>query len=153
MSSRPVYAVLRAADDFVPRSCQFRVARPPSEKNRQLGRLACPIVAAVGGYEHGHDPYDLIAITGAGGFIGGHLVADLLQKGHKRIRAVDIKPVDDWYQVFPEAENLCLDLKEKDNCYTAARDARFVFNLACDMGGQGFIETNKAACMLSVTAV
>src|SRR4029434_9801515 len=58
--------------------------------------------------------------------------------------------VDDWYQVFPDAENLQLDLREKAACYQAVRDARFVFNLAADMGAMGFIETHKADCMLSV---
>jgi nucleoside-diphosphate-sugar epimerase len=96
------------------------------------------------------DKDDLVLITGGGGFIGGHLVADLRQKGFKRLRAVDVKPVHDWYQRFPDVENLQLDLKEKVACYRAARDARYVFNLAADMGGMGFIETHKADCMLSV---
>jgi GDP-D-mannose 3',5'-epimerase len=96
------------------------------------------------------DKDDLIVLTGAGGFIGGHLVADLVRKGYTRIRAVDIKPVDDWYQLFPEAENLQLDLREKAACYQAVKAARFVFNLAAAMGGMGFIETHKADCMLSV---
>jgi nucleoside-diphosphate-sugar epimerase len=84
------------------------------------------------------------------GALRGHLVADLVRRGHRRIRAIDVKPVDDWHQVFPDAENLRRDLREKDACYTAARGARFIFNLAVDMGGMGFIETHKAACMLSV---
>jgi len=95
-----------------------------------------------------HD--DLVVVTGAGGFIGGSLVADLLRQGYKKIRAIDIKPFEDWYQRFDEAENLSLDLNWKENCRTAARDARDVFNLAANMGGMGFIENNKALCMLSV---
>ena len=96
------------------------------------------------------DKNDLIVVTGGGGFIGGHLVADLLRQGHARIRSVDSKAVDDWYQTFPEVESLRLDLREKDACYQAVRGARYVFNLAADMGGMGFIETHKADCMLSV---
>jgi GDP-D-mannose 3', 5'-epimerase len=92
----------------------------------------------------------LIVVTGAGGFIGGHLVADLRRQGFQRIRAVDVKPLNDWYQRFADVENLCLDLNLKENCQTAARDAWQVFNLAANMGGMGFIEKNKALCMLSV---
>ena len=93
---------------------------------------------------------DLILVTGAGGFIGGALVADLRAKGHRKIRAVDRKPVGEWYQVSSEAENLCLDLSGLEACRTAARDVRSIYNLAADMGGMGFIETHKAECMLSV---
>ncbi len=90
-----------------------------------------------------------ILIGGAGGFIGGHLTSDLLKKGHT-IRAVDIKPIAEWYQSFPEAENLVLDLREKQNCYDSTEGCDEVYNLAADMGGMGFIETNKALCMISV---
>ncbi|HEX7158180.1 MAG TPA: NAD-dependent epimerase/dehydratase family protein [Edaphobacter sp.] len=89
-------------------------------------------------------------VCGAGGFIGGHLVKYLLDNGVDVVRAVDIKPLDEWYQVSSEVENLSLDLKEKDNCYRAAEGASAVFQLAADMGGMGFIENNKALCMLSV---
>ncbi len=91
-----------------------------------------------------------ILVCGAGGFIGGHLVADLLKQGHRDIRAVDIKPFDEWYQRFPGVENLQLDLGEKEACETASKGAQQVFNLAADMGGMGFIENNRALCMLSV---
>jgi GDP-D-mannose 3', 5'-epimerase len=90
-----------------------------------------------------------IIVAGAGGFIGGHLTKTLLSAGH-RVRAVDIKPLTRWYQLFPEAENVVLDLREKDNCYRAINGNNEIFNLAADMGGMGFIETHKAACMLSV---
>jgi nucleoside-diphosphate-sugar epimerase len=92
----------------------------------------------------------LILVTGAGGFIGGHLVADLLRRGQTRIRAVDVKPVGEWFQVFPEVDNVVLDLREKHASERAVRGAAWVFNLASDMGGMGFIERNKALCMLSV---
>ncbi len=90
-----------------------------------------------------------IIIAGAGGFIGGHLTKELTVLGNQ-IRAVDIKPLNKWYQINPKAENLVLDLREKENCYNAVNGFDEVFNLAADMGGMGFIETHKAACMLSV---
>jgi len=91
-----------------------------------------------------------ILVCGAGGFIGGHLVADLLKKGKSDIRAVDLKPFDEWYQRFPNIENVQLDLQDKAACEQASRGASIVYNLAADMGGMGFIENNKALCMLSV---
>jgi len=94
--------------------------------------------------------HELIVVAGGGGFIGGHLVADLLRRGHTNIRAVDIKPLDEWQRVFDGVENVVADLKEKANCYRACREATEVYNLAADMGGMGFIENNKALCMLSV---
>ena len=96
------------------------------------------------------DLNDLTVVCGAGGFIGGHLVADLLRQGHQKIRAVDIKPLDHWYQRLPGVESLQLDLQEKEACETALRGAAVVYNLAADMGGMGFIENNRALCMLSV---
>jgi GDP-D-mannose 3', 5'-epimerase len=92
----------------------------------------------------------LIVVTGAGGFIGGHLVAEFRRRGHKHIRAVDIKKPEDWYQRFNDVENLSLDLNHKENCETASRGANSIYNLAANMGGMGFIEHNKALCMLSV---
>ncbi len=92
----------------------------------------------------------LVLVTGAGGFIGGHLVADLLRDGHSRVRAVDCKPFSEWYQRFPEADNRVLDLREIGACREAAKEAATIFNLAADMGGMGFIETHKAECMLTV---
>ena len=91
-----------------------------------------------------------VLITGGGGFIGGHLVANLLWAGHSDIRVVDCKPLPEWYQVFPQVENIPADLRQLSACRAAAHEVRYVFNLAADMGGMGFIETHKAECMLSV---
>lgn len=90
-----------------------------------------------------------ILITGGGGFIGGWLVSSLLSEGFSDIRAVDNKPVSEWYQVFPEVDNQVLDLQLLENCHLAVSGRSHIFNLAADMGGMGFIELNKAACMLS----
>ena len=91
-----------------------------------------------------------IAVCGGGGFIGGHLVQALLKHGVNVVRVVDVKPLDQWYQKARDVENLSLDLRNKDNCYKAANGVQVVFQLAADMGGMGFIENNKALCMLSV---
>lgn len=92
----------------------------------------------------------LILVAGGGGFIGGHLVRSLRARGFTRIRSIDIKPIDDWYQVFDDVENVVADLKDDHACRAACEDAAEVYNLAADMGGMGFIENNKALCMLSV---
>jgi GDP-D-mannose 3',5'-epimerase len=90
-----------------------------------------------------------VLVTGAGGFIGGHLVGELVSDG-ALVRAVDIKPFDEWYQVHEDAENVSADLALIDSCRTAVDGVTEVYNLAADMGGMGFIENNKALCMLSV---
>ncbi|MCA9237225.1 MAG: NAD-dependent epimerase/dehydratase family protein [Planctomycetales bacterium] len=90
-----------------------------------------------------------ILVAGGGGFIGGHLVKQLLSEGHE-VRSVDIKPVAEWYQVSDGVENVVADLKLKDACDAACDGVSDVYNLAADMGGMGFIENNKALCMLSV---
>ena len=93
---------------------------------------------------------DLVVVAGAGGFIGGHLVRVLQQRGNNNIRAVDVKPLNEWYQTTRGVENQVGNLALLDTCRAAARDARMIYNLAADMGGMGFIETHKAECMLSV---
>ena len=93
---------------------------------------------------------DLVVVCGAGGFIGGHLVASLRERGHTNIRAVDRKDFDGWYQKFDDVDNHVLDLQELPACQKAADGAHTVYQLAADMGGMGFIEKNKALCMLSV---
>src|SRR6516165_1291794 len=90
-----------------------------------------------------------IVVTGAGGFIGGNLVSALRERG-QTIRAVDNKPLQDWYQHFDDVENISLDLNLKGNCEIVAKGAHEIYNLAANMGGMGFIEHNKALCMLSV---
>jgi GDP-D-mannose 3', 5'-epimerase len=97
-----------------------------------------------------HDKSDLITVTGAGGFIGGAMVSHLRRTGHKRLRAIDIKPQDEWYQRFDDVENHSLDLSLVHNCELAAKGAAAIYNFAANMGGMGFIEHNKALCMLSV---
>ena len=91
-----------------------------------------------------------VAVCGAGGFIGGHLVKYLRTQGIDVVRAIDVKPLNEWYQVSTDVENLVVDLKDKDSCYKAAKGVKGIFQLAADMGGMGFIENNKALCMLSV---
>ena len=91
----------------------------------------------------------ICVVAGGGGFIGGHLVAALRAAG-RRVRAVDVKPLGEWHQRFPDVENVVADLQGVDACRAAVRGAREVYQLAADMGGMGFIEHNKALCMLSV---
>jgi len=92
----------------------------------------------------------LIVIGGGGGFIGGHLIEYFKKQGATRIRCVDVKPMNNWYQVFDDVENVVANLEEKEACYDACTGATEVYNLAADMGGMGFIENNKALCMMSV---
>jgi GDP-D-mannose 3',5'-epimerase len=94
-------------------------------------------------------PDSLVLVTGAGGFIGGHLVASLVGDGF-RVRAVDLKSEEAWFQRFPEVESLCLDLRRREACLEACRDVGRIYHLAADMGGMGFIENHRAECMLSV---
>jgi GDP-D-mannose 3',5'-epimerase len=90
-----------------------------------------------------------ILVAGAGGFIGGHLTRRLLSEGHT-VRAVDVKPRSEWHQVHDIAQNWVGDLSKVDTAQDAAHEMDMIYDLAADMGGMGFIENNKAACMLSV---
>jgi GDP-D-mannose 3',5'-epimerase len=90
-----------------------------------------------------------VLVTGAGGFIGGHLVSSLVAQG-RQVRAVDKKPLSEWYQKFPQAESISADLSQRGTCEAAVTGVAEIYNLAADMGGMGFIETHKAECMLSV---
>ena len=91
-----------------------------------------------------------VLVCGAGGFIGGHLVNTLFAEGAASVRAVDVKPFDEWYQVSGRADNRVIDLQLREACLESAEGVDAVFQLAADMGGMGFIENNKALCMLSV---
>ncbi len=91
-----------------------------------------------------------VLVAGGGGFIGGHLVKSLVAQGHE-VRSADVKPIGEWWQVHDGVENLAdTNLMEYDACDTATQGVDRIYNLAADMGGMGFIENNKAACMLSV---
>jgi nucleoside-diphosphate-sugar epimerase len=93
---------------------------------------------------------DLIVVGGAGGFIAGALVRYFHDRGFTRIRAIDKKPLPDWYQRTPGVESLCMDLSDEDNCKRACEDAVEVYNLAADMGGMGFIERFRIECLRSI---
>jgi len=88
-------------------------------------------------------------ICGAGGFIGGHIAKKIIEEGNQ-VTCVDIKPLDLWFQKHDNAENFSLDLKILENCEQVVEGHDYVINMACNMGGIGFIEWNKAKCMISV---
>jgi nucleoside-diphosphate-sugar epimerase len=90
-----------------------------------------------------------VLVAGGGGFIGGHLVADLVRQGLS-VRSVDVKPMEEWYQVHEGVDNVVADLSLRENAMSATAGANEVYLLAADMGGMGFIENNKALCMLTV---
>ena len=93
---------------------------------------------------------EAVVVCGGGGFIGGHLIRNLVKNGVHVLRSVDVKPLEKWYQAHEGIENVEADLKDLDACRRAVRGATVVINLAADMGGMGFIENNRALCMLSV---
>ena len=94
--------------------------------------------------------HDLIVITGAGGFIGGNLVQYFINNGFVRIRAVDKKPLDQWYLCLPNAENMVFDCSQEEVCKRVCAGATEVYNLAADMGGMGFIERFRVECLRSI---
>ena len=96
------------------------------------------------------DADDQIVICGAGGFIAGALTRHVSEQGFTRVRAVDKKPLQEWYQVTPGVENLCLDLSERANAVRACEGAVEVYDLAADMGGMGFIERFRVECLRSI---
>ena len=91
-----------------------------------------------------------VLICGAGGFIGGHLTKYFLEQNDYQIVCADIKPLESWFQLFEQNKNYSLDLKNYDSCLKVSEGVDYIFNMACNMGGMGFIENNKAECMLSV---
>jgi nucleoside-diphosphate-sugar epimerase len=92
-----------------------------------------------------------VLVAGGGGFIGGHLVARLVDEGYD-VRAVDRKPLADWFQRCDAAENYVADLNLREACVAATHGMAHVYNLASDMGGMGYLAKHKARCMLSVLA-
>ena len=93
---------------------------------------------------------DLIVLTGAGGFIAGNLALYFTKKGFTNIRAVDKKPLCEWYLHVPGVNNLSLDVSDAENCRRVCEGAVEVYNLAADMGGMGFIERFRVECLRSV---
>ncbi len=91
-----------------------------------------------------------VLICGAGGFIGGHLANHFLENSEYEIVCADIKPEINWFQIFDKNQNYSLDLKNYEDCLKVTEGVDYIFNMACNMGGMGFIENNKAECMLSV---
>ena len=91
-----------------------------------------------------------ILIAGGGGFIGGWMAREAFARGFSHVRNVDVKPLEEWYQVHADADNLILDLRNPDDCRRALRNVDYVINLAADMGGMGYIEAHRANCMVSV---
>jgi GDP-D-mannose 3',5'-epimerase len=91
-----------------------------------------------------------ILIAGGGGFIGGWVAQEALNRGFSHIRCVDIKPLEEWHQVHTGVENVILDLRNSDDCCKAVHGIDYVINLAADMGGMGYIEMHRARCMISV---
>jgi GDP-D-mannose 3',5'-epimerase len=98
----------------------------------------------------GLQPDDRIVIAGAGGFIAGALTRRFHDQGFRNIRAVDKKPLAEWYQRVPGVECLCLDLSREESCRRACEGAVEVYNLAADMGGMGFIERFRIECLRSI---
>lgn len=95
-----------------------------------------------------------IIIAGAGGFIAGHLTKVMADKGHK-ILAIDIKNKEDWFQVnsSKNVENLfSTDLKDRNIVKEILSKKKYdrIYNLACNMGGMGFIQNNHVDCLESV---
>jgi GDP-D-mannose 3', 5'-epimerase len=93
---------------------------------------------------------DLIVIAGAGGFIAGALTRYFHGQGFTNLRAIDKKPLPEWYQRVPGVESLCMDLSEYANCVRACEGAVEVYNLAADMGGMGFIERSRVECLRTI---
>lgn len=113
------------------------------------GTMKCPTIREAAGIHPERSVTKTVLVAGAGGFIGGHLVADLLRKGH-RVRAVDIKPFEDWHQFHADTENVVADLSRRSAANAAVRGVDRVYNLSCNMGGAGFTASHRADCSLNV---
>jgi GDP-D-mannose 3',5'-epimerase len=119
---------------------------PPANRTAKIWEMAVSDQAI----DRKPDRDDLIVITGAGGFIAGALTRYFHERGYRRIRAIDRKPLPEWYQRVPGVECLSLDLSEKENAIRAVEGATEVYNLAADMGGMGFIEHFRVECLRSI---
>jgi GDP-D-mannose 3',5'-epimerase len=100
--------------------------------------------------QRGMNKDDLIVIAGAGGFIAGSLTRYFTEQGYTNIRAIDRKPLPDWYLRVPGVESICMDLSVEENAIEAVKGATEVYNLAADMGGMGFIENFRVECLRSI---
>jgi GDP-D-mannose 3', 5'-epimerase len=121
-------------------------------RGREAGTLNnCPTAYLMGVFSvHELNLRGSVLVAGGGGFIGGWIVQEALKRGFSYVRSVDVKPIEDWYQVHAGADNLVLDLRNPDDCRRAVRGVDNVINLAADMGGMGYIEAHRAKCMISV---
>jgi nucleoside-diphosphate-sugar epimerase len=91
-----------------------------------------------------------VLVTGAGGFIGHHLVSYLVKKGYM-VRGVDIKTPE--FAASAANEFLQLDLRLRENCETAVDGIGEVYHLAADMGGIGYISGSHALVALNNTLI
>jgi nucleoside-diphosphate-sugar epimerase/lipopolysaccharide/colanic/teichoic acid biosynthesis glycosyltransferase len=133
----------------VPGAARTRADEPVTEITLPADPPVPQIILDRGPTAHTSALQGPVLVAGAGGFIGGHVVRQLVDAGHE-VRAVDMKPLDEWFQHHAGVESIVADLSDKHACERVMPEMRSVINLAADMGGMGFIEHNKALCMLSV---
>ncbi len=91
-----------------------------------------------------------VLVTGAGGFIGHHLVKYLVERGYY-VRGVDVKHPE--YEPTAAHDFQILDMRRWDNCLQATAGMEDVYGLAAEMGGIGYIESNKAVIVRDSTMI